>query len=119
MRKIYPLVISLTLGAASCLWAAPVASGVAGRKICEVHGEILRWGNVPVTYGLIKREPRYYEARDRLFPYSNQSVLGGDVVTKRPRRRLAKVRYCRRCRAAEARWQKENPDPMWLRDLTP
>ncbi len=69
---------------------------------CSVHKVLLLETEVPVRYGLVVFSQAYLRA-ERRFPNSRAFVLGGCyVLPDNPKTRA--VRYCPRCREAEADW---------------
>lgn len=74
---------------------------------CAVHDCPLQCDSVPIRYGLIKLRDEYRRAVKREFPHAKTFVLGGCRVGP-PRNE--NVMYCPECRAAESKWNQENPD---------
>lgn len=74
------------------------------KQICELHKVAMGEDFVPLRYGLIRFLPEANKARLSKFPNANTSQLGGCVVGPVV---WAQVRFCSRCREAEAVWQQE------------
>lgn len=78
------------------------------KQVCELHKAAMGEDFVPLRYGLIRFLPEEAKARMAKFPNANTSQMGGCVV--RPVA-WAQVRFCSRCREAEAVWQQEGKQP--------
>jgi hypothetical protein len=72
---------------------------------CEIHDYILLRANVPIHYGLISIDDEFIEAREKLFPNANTSVMGGCVLEDESEMELL---ICEKCREAETKWRKDN-----------
>jgi hypothetical protein len=69
---------------------------------CSVHKVRLLEAEVPVRYGRVVFSRAYVRA-ERRFPNSQSFALGGCyILPDNPKTRA--VRYCPRCRKAEADW---------------
>lgn len=74
------------------------------KKTCELHQVTMGEDIVPMRYGLIRFLPEEAKARMAKFPNANTTQMGGCVV--RPTA-WAQVRFCSRCREAEAIWRQD------------
>lgn len=79
-------------------------------QICAVHDAAMRHDRVPIHYGLPYIPMRYFENRERLFPNSNQSIMGGCQIGQQTH---AEVYYCSPCREAEMAWRRDNNAINW------
>lgn len=74
------------------------------KETCELHQVTMGEDIVALRYGLIRFPPDETKARLAKFPNANTSQMGGCVIRPTP---WAQVRFCSRCREAEAIWQQE------------
>jgi len=69
---------------------------------CDLHGDRLERGMVPIIYGLVK--PHCHDCRSaerEQFPNANAYVLGGCMVGEKKR---TWVSFCPTCRKARKAW---------------
>ncbi|GAB3636520.1 hypothetical protein GCM10027422_21100 [Hymenobacter arcticus] len=62
---------------------------------------MLQSTTVPIKYGLPDIDISYIKAEQKLFPNSNNAILGGCVVGAVTQERLL---YCEQCRTARQQW---------------
>jgi hypothetical protein len=77
----------------------------SGESICVVHAGLTRIGTVPIIRKSVSRPAGYDYARKTAFPNSNALYVGPDLPSYRTE---ARIRYCEKCREAEAAWMKQN-----------
>lgn len=65
---------------------------------CEVHDYLLKPANVPIHYGLPYIDDELIEARNKLFPNANTSVMGGCIFEDENEMELL---VCEKCREVE------------------
>jgi hypothetical protein len=102
MRQIYGIIVVklLCIFLSGCGGVIDVRSDI---DKCPVHGTLLQEDTVGIRYGFPVLNEEYMKAERELFPYVNNSYLGGCIV--KPEKR-ALVRYCTECRQAEKEWKK-------------
>ena len=71
---------------------------------CEVHRTALRPDTIPITYGLVYRQPAAVRAEEVSFPHASTRLLGGCVIGSE---KYARLWYCPDCRAAQSTWLRE------------
>src|SRR5262245_22142765 len=85
-----------------------VALAVAVRPAtCEVHGAAMKSATVRVVYGRVMLWSDESEARNSLFPHSDDPVSGGCVVGPRP---LTTTSVCPVCNVARDEWWAAHPE---------
>lgn len=76
-------------------------------NICPVHGSPLKDDTVRIVYGLIEHRNGIHNAQRDKFPWANDLIEGGCVVsTESPK--FGPVRYCPACREAKLLWRSEH-----------
>jgi len=103
MRGLPILVLILTGGC--------VADRRGDQNTCPVHESALQEDTVRILYGLVLRDPDYWAAMKARFPLSNREYLGGCMIGCCSAS-SAQVRFCARCRQAEAEWWAQYPEAL-------
>lgn len=68
---------------------------------CEIHGVQLKYGRMPIYYGLMGPPPGWGEVRANNFPHANSYIMGGCVIEIDNNREEGRAYYCPECRVAE------------------
>jgi hypothetical protein len=103
------LSVCLAAGLSSSATSKTPVSVEKAQTHCRVHQEKLKHDWVKIEYGLIHFEKGYSEARQKLFPFSNKTSLGG-CLTHKHSPKFKEVDYCGKCRSAEWLWKREQTE---------
>ena len=76
--------------------------------VCPIHGTKLIEAVTPLDKNSFLTD-EYIQAQMDLFPYSNKIVYIG-LWDSYPTESRARIEYCPKCREAEDRWLKQNPE---------
>ena len=105
MIKLLTMTMIAALSVIGCTLFAKHVSAQP-EKCCELHGDRLELGTVPIIYGLLR--PHCDECRDaerQQFPCANTYVSGGCMVGEKKR---TEVPFCPTCREAREAWHQRH-----------
>jgi len=105
MIKLWTLTMIAVLSLIGCTLFVKLESS-RPERCCELHGDRLEHGLVPIIYGLLR--PHCDECRDaerQQFPNANTYVSGGCMVGEK---KHTEASFCPTCRKASEAWHRQH-----------